>query len=65
MPIYTFRCLKCDQRIHKTLPLTSEKEEPTCECGGETVRVFFPPSVIYRPGGFYTTDKRLDTDGDD
>lgn len=28
-------------------------------CGGELVRVYDAPSVVYKGSGFYSTDKRL------
>lgn len=35
-------------------------------CNGELARIFGIPNVVYRAGGFQTTDKRLDKkEGDD
>ena len=65
MPTYSFRCQKCGKEVGAELGMNDTKVLPfACGCGGEYHRVFHPLNVIYRPGGFYTTDKRLD-DGDD
>ena len=34
-------------------------------CGGPLVRIFSTPAIIYRAGGFQTTDKRLEPTEDE
>ena len=66
MPTYSFRCRKCGKEVGAELGMNDTKVLPfACGCGGEFARVYHPLNVIYRPGGFYTTDKRLDNDDDD
>jgi putative FmdB family regulatory protein len=63
MPIYTFRCRKCDHKFNITLGFHKPKPEkcPKCE-EKDLIRIFHSPNVIYRSGGFQTTDKRLEYD---
>lgn len=56
MPIYEYKCQKCDS-IFELLQKVTEKPLKTCKlCGGEVKRVFHPVGVIFKGSGFYTTD---------
>jgi len=57
---YDFRCRKCGKKIVVDHPMAEEHPKTHKGCGGELSRDFFTTSVIYRTGGFVTTDKRLD-----
>ena len=59
MPTYVYACRKCEQQLEvvqkmSDAPLT---DCPKCE-GGTLRRVLFPPAVVYKGSGFYTTDYR-------
>ena len=66
MTIYTFRCRKCAEMIEVEHSM-SEPHPTTHEgCGGEMAHVFDSQAdVIYKSGGFYTTDRRLDRHADE
>lgn len=68
MPLYTFRCRKCNV-ITEVSHGFSDPHPELCECGGELIRVFHNPQIVYKGAGFYSVDRRLDPnpydDGDD
>lgn len=50
MKEFTFRCKDCNHRFDG--PYLGEKP-PTCfRCGGLTVRVYLPPAIAFKGGGF-------------
>lgn len=60
MPAYTFRCRKCSHGVVVEHSMSEPHPRWHAGCGGELVRVFDVPEVVYKGSGFYTTDKRLD-----
>jgi putative FmdB family regulatory protein len=52
MPVYVFRCVKCDAEFEKTMTVAQrEKARPVCpECGGR--------KVVAVLSGFYAKTKR-------
>lgn len=66
MAVYTFRCRKCPEKVEVEHAIDEPHPTHHAGCGGELVRTIGAmPNVIYRAGGFYTTDSRLDTHSDD
>ena len=65
MPAYTFRCQKCNQEVEIVHSFHEPHPVKHQGCGGRLVRKFHPPEVVYKGSGFYHTDKRLDTPGDE
>jgi len=65
MAIYTFRCRKCVQQVVVEHALAEPHPTHHEGCGGELEHVIEPVGVIYRAGGFYATDSRLDRHSDD
>lgn len=58
MPIYEYKCVSCGFRFEQRKRF-DEAEEAFCpRCGGKASRMLFPPPVIYKGEGFYTTDSR-------
>jgi predicted nucleic acid-binding Zn ribbon protein len=61
MPVYTFRCRKCQQ---ENIQIEHKIYEPHPTrhkgCGGFLVRTVSPIEVVYKGDGFYSTEKRLD-----
>lgn len=56
MPTYVYACRECDARVELVQKM-SDAPLTTCnECGGSLRKVLFPPAVVYKGSGFYTTD---------
>ena len=56
MPTYVYACQGCDDRL-EVFQKMSDAPLTDCEkCGGSLRRVLFPPAVVYKGSGFYTTD---------
>src|SRR5438046_1697774 len=56
MPFYEYRCDACDRQFEVYHGI-NEKPEMKCEtCSGPVRKVLFPPSVIFKGGGFYATE---------
>ncbi|HBC76706.1 MAG: hypothetical protein A2008_11075 [Candidatus Wallbacteria bacterium GWC2_49_35] len=56
MPLYEYKCEKC-KNTKEVYKHTSKEPHPNCEnCGTEMRRVLHPSAVIYKAGGFYTTE---------
>jgi len=52
MPVYDFKCEACDSVVEMRMA-TSEDPVPTCnQCGGLMTKVWTPPAVIFRGGGW-------------
>ena len=57
--VYTLRCQKCDQLVEVNHKMDEPHPETHSGCGGKLTRVFSTVGIIYRGGGFYTTDSCL------
>ena len=56
MPTYVYACRECEAR-KEVVQKMSDPALTECEsCGGTIRRVLFPPAVVYKGSGFYTTD---------
>jgi putative FmdB family regulatory protein len=59
VPTYEYECKACKRtfeaqhRINDPAPTTCE------ECGGELRRIFYPPGLVFKGGGFYSTESRF------
>ena len=51
MPVYLFRCKKCDSRYE----VEKHASPPVC-CNVTTSRIYTVPSISFRGGGFYSND---------
>ena len=58
MPLYEFRCPKCESLREVILPIKETENPQLCTCGGIMNRVFSSPKVIMKPLG---RDMALDT----
>ena len=56
---YVLRCKKCDQAVTVNHPMADPHPRTHKGCGGRLMRTFSTPGIIYRGGGFYTTDACL------
>lgn len=56
MPIYEFRCEKCDAKFELLLQ-TGEKLPEICDlCGGRLVKLIHAPAIQFKGSGWYVTD---------
>lgn len=64
MPIYEYRCTRCDHLFEVTHGVGATVER--CErCGGPVRRVFSPVGIIFKGPGFHVTDYRKTPAGGD
>lgn len=60
MAEYEFTCKECGNHI-VVEQSWNEKRPTICKlCDGQLARIWNMPNVVYRAGGFNTTDKRLE-----
>jgi putative FmdB family regulatory protein len=61
---YVYRC-DTDGAFELNVPIKERKDAAACpKCGKEARRQLALPNVIYKSGGFYSTEKRLDPSED-
>jgi putative FmdB family regulatory protein len=60
MPVYTFRCRKCQEDVEIEHKASEPHPKKHKGCGGALRRTFSTPEIVYKGSGFYHTDKRLD-----
>ena len=46
MPIYEYRCQKCDKLSSEYRSVDLRNLAPVCSCGGETAKVISAPSMV-------------------
>lgn len=56
MPTYVYACRQCEDRTEVVQKMSDAPFRECGACGGELRRVLFPPAVVYKGSGFYTTD---------
>ena len=57
MPIYQYKCEKCDKEFELKKSFDDDSNHVTCpKCGKSAKRVFIPPAIIFKGSGFYVTD---------
>jgi putative FmdB family regulatory protein len=56
MPTYVYACKSCDDRTEVMQKISDAPLTECGRCGGDLRRVLFPPAVVYKGSGFYTTD---------
>ena len=56
MPTYVYACKGCDDRTEVFQSISAAPLTECEKCGGSLRRVLFPPAVVYKGSGFYTTD---------
>ena len=57
-PRYDYDCPTCGQRFELKQGFDSDPVAPCPECKTDSARVIRAPQVVYKTGGFYTSDKR-------
>jgi putative FmdB family regulatory protein len=59
VPTYEYECRSC-KRSHEVQHGINDPGPTTCEdCGGDLRRVFYPPGLVFKGTGFYSTDGRF------
>jgi putative FmdB family regulatory protein len=56
VPTYVYACRGCDERLEIVQKMSDDPLSECEKCGGSLRRVLFPPAVVYKGSGFYTTD---------
>lgn len=56
MPTYVYACRNCDDRTELVQRMSDPPLTECGQCGGQVRRVLFPPAIVYKGSGFYTTD---------
>lgn len=56
MPIYEYRCLKCES-LHEIMQKITDPALTSCpDCGGEMTKLISNTSFVLKGGGWYKTD---------
>lgn len=56
MPLYEYRCLKCDETFEVRQKFSDEPIATHPVCGGEGQRLLSAPQLHFKGSGFYITD---------
>jgi putative FmdB family regulatory protein len=56
VPTYVYACRGCEDRTEVVQKMSDAPLTTCTTCGGSLRRVLFPPAVVYKGSGFYTTD---------
>lgn len=58
MPLYDYKCSKCQKVTEVRHGFGENFTEPCPQCGGTLSRVFNPAPIVFKGSGFYVTDSR-------
>jgi len=58
MPFYVYRCESCGKELEVYQGINEKPLLQCSKCGGALKRIIFPPTVIFKGTGFYSTDYR-------
>ena len=56
MPLYEYKCLKCDRRTEKIEPVAGPHLKKCPHCGGKVESVITAPAIKFKGSGWYVTD---------
>ncbi len=65
MPLYEYRCLKCNRHTDKIENLNGPKLKKCPHCGGKVEAVLTAPAIQFKGSGWYVTDYGRKTSGGD
>ena len=65
MPLYEYRCLKCDRHTDKIEKMNGPHLKKCPHCGGKVEPVITAPSIQFKGSGWYVTDYGRKTTGGD
>ncbi len=58
MPLYDYKCSKCQKVTEVRHGFGESFTDPCPECGGTLSRVFNPAPIVFKGSGFYINDSR-------
>jgi len=65
LPLYEYRCLKCDRHTEKIEKLGGPYLKKCPHCGGKMESVITAPAIQFKGTGWYVTDYGKKTSGGD
>lgn len=65
MPLYEYRCLKCDRHTDKIEKVDGPHLRKCPHCGGKVESVITAPSIQFKGSGWYVNDYGKKTSGGD
>jgi putative FmdB family regulatory protein len=65
LPLYEYRCLKCDRHTEKIENLNGPHLKKCPHCGGKVESVLTAPAIQFKGSGWYVTDYGKKTAGGD
>ena len=65
MPLYEYRCLKCQRRVEKLENVNGPHLKKCPNCGGKVEPVLSAPAIQFKGSGWYVTDYARKTSGAD
>lgn len=65
MPLYEYRCLKCNRRTEKIEKLNGPHLKKCPHCGGEVEPLLSAPAIQFKGSGWYVTDYAGKSGGSD
>ena len=65
MPLYEYRCLKCDRHTDKIENMNGPHLKKCPHCGGKVESVITAPAIQFKGSGWYVNDYGRKTTGGD
>lgn len=56
MPIYEYKCKKCEKVFEEIHGANDKAPEKCRECGGDLKRIFSPVGIVFKGSGFHIND---------
>lgn len=56
MPLYEYKCLKCERHTDKIEPVAGPHLKKCPHCGGKVESVITAPAIKFKGSGWYVTD---------
>jgi len=61
MPAYDYRCQACGNRFEAWQKITDDPIQVCPKCSGHVQRIIHATGIVFKGGGFYSTDHRGST----
>jgi putative FmdB family regulatory protein len=58
VPTYEYRCTSCSHRYETHEGFDSPAKQDCPLCGNLAKRILFPPPIVFKGSGFYSTDSK-------
>lgn len=56
MPLYEYRCERCEQQVEVIQKFSDDPLETCQRCGGKLERLLSAPAIQFKGSGWYVTD---------